>query len=342
VKQAIEEIKKQFEAELGIVASLKEIEELKLKYLGKKGLVQAQMQHLRNVPPEQKPEFGKIVNDLKVYVEGTIATSEGYFHEKEELAKLSQEVIDTSAPGRKKNLGSKHPVTAMIDEIVDIFISMWFSVVDAPEIETDYYNFEVLNFAPDHPARDMQDTFYIEPGVLLRTHATTFQGRLLESEKPPLRVICPGRVYRNETISTRSHVFFHQVDGMYIAEKVSFQDLISTMSEFIQKLFHKEVAVRFRPSYFPFVEPGCEVDVACLVCEGKGCPICKHSGWLEILGAGMIHPQVLRNCGLDPEKYTGYAWGLGVERLILLRYGITDIRLFAENDMRFLSQFPVL
>ena len=342
MKQAIDEIKQQFENELSCVQLLKEVEELKLKYLGKKGLIQAQMQHLRDVPPELKPEFGKWVNDLKVEVEKVLDERIVDLQQKELEARLSQECIDISLPGRKKKVASKHPITAMIDEIVDIFISMGFTCQDSPEIETEYYNFEVLNFAEDHPAKDMQDTFYIRPGVLLRTHATTFQGRLLETKKPPLRVISPGRVYRNETISMRSHVFFHQVDGMYVAENVSYQDLISTMRDFIQKLFKRQVEVRFRPSYFPFVEPGCEVDVECLVCQGKGCPICKHSGWLEILGAGMIHPQVLRNTGLDPEKYTGFAWGLGVERLILLRYGITDIRLFAENDMRFLEQFPAL
>ena len=342
MKEIIDEIRKIFDTEVAACKSVKEIEELKIKYLGKKGQVQAQMQHLRNVAPADKPEFGKLVNDLKVYVEALLERTELFFYEKEESSKLSCENIDTTLPGRQKMLASKHPISAMIDEIVDIFISMGFSVVESPEIETDYYNFEVLNFSPDHPARDMQDTFYIEPNVLLRTHATTFQGRLLETMKPPLRVICPGRVYRNETISIRSHVFFHQVDGLYVAENVSYQDLISTMSEFIRKLFHKDISLRIRPSYFPFVEPGCEIDMACLVCEGKGCALCKNSGWLEILGAGMIHPQVFRNCGLDPEKYSGYAWGLGVERLILLRYGITDIRLFAENDMRFLAQFPSL
>ncbi len=342
MKEIIDEIRQAFDKDAEACKSVKEIEELKIKYLGKKGQVPALMQHLRNVAVADKPEFGKLVNDLKVYVEKALERSELFFSEKEEASKLSQESIDTTLPGRQKVLASKHPISAMIDEIVDTFISMGFSVVESPEIETDYYNFEVLNFPPDHPARDMQDTFYIEPNVLLRTHATTFQGRLLETMKPPLRVICPGRVYRNETISIRSHVFFHQVDGLYVAENVSFQDLISTMSEFIRKLFHKDVSLRIRPSYFPFVEPGCEIDMACLVCEGKGCALCKNSGWLEILGAGMIHPQVLRNCGLDPEKYSGYAWGLGVERLILLRYGITDIRLFAENDMRFLAQFPSL
>lgn len=340
MREAIDEIKKQFDSELLKAQSLRELEELKIQYLGKKGLVSQQMKWLRDVPPEKKPEAGKWINDLKVAVEAALSEAEALFCEREESLKLKSEHIDVTLPGRRGRFGSKHLITKTIDEIVDIFVSMGFSVQSAPEIETEYYNFEVLNFPPDHPARDMQDTFYVEPGVLLRTQTTNFQGRLMESVKPPIRAICPGRVYRNESISARSHVFFHQVDGLYVAEKVSFQDLVSTISEFIKKLFQRDVQVRFRPSFFPFVEPGTEVDVECLICGGCGCPICKYSGWLEILGAGMVHPQVLRNVGLDPEKYTGYAWGMGVERTMLLRYGIKDIRLLAENDMRFLSQFP--
>jgi phenylalanyl-tRNA synthetase alpha chain len=340
VKQAIDQIHSQFESDLQKANSFKELEDLRVKYLGKKGPVQNQMLQLREVAPEQKREFGKLVNDLKVDIEKKLTEAETVFREKEETARLACENIDVTLPGRRKNFGSKHIITQVIDEMVDIFISMGFSVQTAPEIETDYYNFEVLNFTPDHPARDMQDTFYVAPGVLLRTQTTNFQGRLMEKVKPPIRAICPGRVYRNESISARSHVFFHQLDGLYVAEKVSFQDLIATISEFIKKLFKRDMRVRYRPSFFPFVEPGTEVDIGCLVCNGSGCPICKYTGWLEILGAGMVHPQVLRNVGLDPEKYSGYAWGMGVERMILARYGIKDIRLFAENDMRFLSQFP--
>lgn len=342
MKQAIDQIQNEFEKDLKKAVSLKELEELRVKFLGKKGPVQQKMQELRDVPPEQKREFGKFINDLKVLIEKELTEQESEYLQKEENERLKKENIDITLPGRKKKQGSKHIVTQVIDELIDIFISMGFSVQTAPEIETDYYNFEVLNFAADHPARDMQDTFYVDPGVLLRTQTTNFQGRLLEKVKPPVRAICPGRVYRNESISARSHVFFHQIDGLYVAEDASFQDLVSTISEFVKKLFQREIEIRFRPSFFPFVEPGCEVDIGCLVCNGKGCPICKYSGWLEILGAGMVHPQVLRNVGLDPEKYSGYAWGMGVERMILARYGIKDIRLFAENDMRFLSQFPAI
>ena len=227
----------------------------------------------------------------------------------------------------------------MLDEITDIFVSMGFTVALGPEIETEYYNFDVLNISPDHPARDMQDTFYVAPGMVLRTHTSNVQGRVMENTNPPIRIICPGRVFRNETIDASHHVFFHQVEGLYVDVGVSLQDLLSLLSDFVRKLFKKHVEVRLRPSYFPFVEPGVELDMSCLLCEGKGCATCKHTGWIEVLGAGMVHPQVLRNVGLDPEKYTGYAWGLGVERMVALRSGIRDIRLFAENDMRFLSQF---
>ena len=339
MKQVIDDLCKAFEQELSTVGSLKEIEPLRVKYLGKKGIIPAQMQNLRHVSQDMKPTYGKWINDLKLLIEEGLSRAESSLFEREVAQQMLSEHLDVTLPGRSKFLPARHPMYQIMDEVVDVFVSMGFSIVLSPEIETEYYNFEVLNFQPDHPARDMQDTFYIEPGVLLRTHATTFQGRLMEMSQPPFRVVCPGRVYRNESVSARSHVFFHQVDGLYVAENVSFQDLIATMQEFIHKLFHQDVAVRFRPSYFPFVEPGTEVDIGCLLCSGKGCSLCKHSGWLEILGAGMVHPQVLRNCGLDPEKYSGYAWGLGVERIVLLKYGITDIRLLAENDLRFLRQF---
>jgi phenylalanyl-tRNA synthetase alpha chain len=340
MQEHIERTKTQFDADFQTVTSTKELEALKIAFLGKKGHLQKLMEGLRAVPREMKPQMGKYVNDLKVFIESRIAEKATLLAQQEESEKLAGEKIDITLPGRRGPLSSRHPVAAMIDQMVDIFVEMGFSVQSGPEIETDYYNFEGLNFPPDHPARDMQDTIYIEPNILMRTQTTAFQLRVMESAKPPLRVICPGKCYRNESISARSHVFFHQVDVMYVAENVSLQDLSATISTFIQKLFGREMALRFRPSYFPFVEPGVEVDMQCLLCEGKGCPICKHSGWLEILGAGMVHPNVFVNAGLDPEKYTGYAAGIGVERLLMLRHGIHDIRLLFENDMRFLSQFP--
>jgi phenylalanyl-tRNA synthetase alpha chain len=230
----------------------------------------------------------------------------------------------------------------VMDEMIDILVSMGFSVQYGPDVDTEWYNFEALNFPPDHPARDMQDTFYIAPNVLLRTHTSNTQVRVMEAHKPPIRVMMPGRVYRNEAITARSHVFFHQVEGLYIDKGVTFADLMATMHEFIGKLFNADVETRFRPSYFPFVEPGMEVDLRCLSCKGTGCNLCKHTGWLEIAGAGMVHPEVLKNGAIDPEEYTGYAWGMGVERLAMLKHGIKDIRLFTENDLRFVKQFSAL
>jgi phenylalanyl-tRNA synthetase alpha chain len=342
VKQSIEQIGRDFRKELQGITSLKELDALKIKYLGKKGLIAEEMKNLRDVSAEEKPHVGKYINDLKVEAQTAIDAAHEKILLQEETISLQKEFIDISLPARKRAVGSKHPVNQVIDEMVDILISMGFSVWESPEIDKEQYNFDLLNFAQDHPAKDMQDTFYLRPGVLLRTQTTNFQGHVLERVQPPVRVICPGRVYRNEEVSARSHVFFHQIDGLYVDEGVSFQDLILTLSEFVKKLFRKELKMRFRPSFFPFVEPGTEVDIGCLLCDSTGCSVCKYSGWLEILGAGMVHPQVLRNVGVDPEKYTGYAWGMGVERLALLRYGIPDIRLLAENDLRMLKQFPSL
>jgi phenylalanyl-tRNA synthetase alpha chain len=236
-------------------------------------------------------------------------------------------------------MGRKHPLTTLLDEIIEILSGMGFSVQYGPDMDSDWYNYEGLNFPPDHPAREMQDTFYIDTKMLLRSHTSNTQLRVMEKTKPPIRIIAPGTVYRNENISARSHVFFHQVEGLYVDKNVSFADLFATMEEFWCKVLRRKVETRFRPSYFPFVEPGLEIDIRCTHCEGKGCRLCKESGWLEVCGAGMVHPEVLKNGGIDPEIYSGYAWGMGIERLALLRYDINDIRLFAENDFRFLSQF---
>ena len=255
---------------------------------------------------------------------------------------LEKEAIDITLPGRKRYIGRKHPLTQAMDQIINILEGMGFSVQYGPDLDTDYYNFEALNFPPEHPARDMQDTFYINPSVLLRTHTSNIQARVMEANNPPIRIIAPGKVYRNETITARSHVLFHQVEAVYIDKNVTFADLMATLDEFLGKLFEEDTQTRFRPAYFPFVEPGMEADVACLLCKGKGCSICKHSGWLEIGGAGMIHPEVLRSGGIDPEVYSGFAWGLGLERLVMMLRGIQDIRSFTENDLRFLEQFTAL
>ena len=340
MQQTIDTIRDEFEADLNLATSTSDIETIKIKYLGKKGPMQQLMKALKDVAPQERPQFGKVINDLKEQLTSRIDAAHQAIISSEETLQLTREKIDISLPGRSRFAGRKHPVIQVCDEMLDILIGMGFSVQYGPDIDTDYYNFEALNFTPDHPARDMQDTFYITSNVLLRTHTSNIQARIMETHKPPIRIIAPGKAYRNEAITGRSHVFFQQIEVFYVAEGVTFADLLSTMDEFLSKLFHKDIKTRYRPSYFPFVEPGMEVDISCLLCSGKGCSLCKHSGWLEIAGAGMIHPEVLRNGDIDTEVYTGYAWGMGVERIGNLKYGVNDIRLYTENDMRFLAQFP--
>lgn len=341
MEKSIYNLELEFQSDLAKIKDSQSLEDLKVKYLGKKGPVQDLMKLLRDVSSEERPLMGKKINDLKESLSGSIAILEKQFIQKEEQSRLEVEKLDISLPGRRRSIGKQHPLTLAMDEIIQILVGMGFSVQYGPDVDTDYYNFEVLNFAPDHPARDMQDTFYISPHILLRTHTSNIQARVMEKNRPPIRIIAPGRAYRNESISARSHVFFHQVEAVYIAEKVSFADLLATMDAFLNQLFKREIATRYRPSYFPFVEPGLEVDVACIACQSQGCGLCKHTGWLEIGGAGMIHPEVLRNGGIDPETYSGFAWGIGVERLVMLLRGIEDIRQFTENDLNFLEQFTV-
>lgn len=339
---SLQDLHKQFDHDINQVKSSQELEQLKVKYLGRKGPVQQLMQSLRDVSPDERPAVGKQINDIKELMTSRVSQLEGDLVAKEENRQLAEESIDITLPGRSRYKGRKHPLSQALEQIVNILIGMGFSVQYGPDIDTDYYNFEALNFPPEHPARDMQDTFYISPGVLLRTHTSNIQARVMETHKPPIRIIAPGRAYRNEAISARSHVFFHQVEAIYIDKGVSFTDLMATMDEFLGKLFKREIETRYRPSYFPFVEPGMEVDVRCLACNGIGCPMCKHTGWLEIAGAGMVHPEVLSNCGIDSEEYTGFAWGMGLERLVIILRGVQDIRHFTENDLRFLSQFNAI
>jgi phenylalanyl-tRNA synthetase alpha chain len=335
----IGELRAQFKQELILVKDSKDVEQLKVRYLGKKGPLQSLMTQLREVPSDRRPLVGKQINDLKVELEELCHRALTGYKEAELAEQIAKEKIDITLPGRRQLQGKAHPLSQLMHEITDIFRGMSFSVQYGPDIDTDWYNYEGLNFPPDHPAREMQDTFYIDAKRLLRSHTSNTQLRVMEKTAPPIRIIAPGTVYRNENISSRSHVFFHQVEGLYIDRHVTFADLFSTMEEFWSKLLKRKVETRFRPSYFPFVEPGLEVDIRCTQCEGRGCRLCKSSGWLEVCGAGMVHPEVLRNGGIDPEIYSGYAWGMGVERLAMLRYDINDIRLFAENDLRFLNQF---
>jgi phenylalanyl-tRNA synthetase alpha chain len=339
MQNAIQTLRNEFEQDVKAVKALSDLEQLKVKYLGKKGPIQNLMKELKDVPSDKRPEFGKFINDLKVDLTSRIELLEAELIGQTEKEQLTSEKIDVTLPGRRSFVGRKHVITKVLEELLGIFAEMGFSVQYGPDIDSDYYNFEALNFPSDHPARDMQDTFYISSNMLLRTHTSNIQARIMETEKPPIRIVAPGRAYRNETITARSHVFFHQIEGFFVDKGVTFADLRATMEEFLVKFFGQEVKTRFRPSFFPFVEPGLELDIGCLSCQGSGCQLCKQTGWLEILGAGMIHPEVLKNGDIDPEIYSGYAWGLGVERLVMLKHGIKDIRLFTENDIRFLQQF---
>lgn len=340
IVEQIGQLRDLFVRELKEIASSKDLESLKTKYLGKKGPVQSLMQELKNCSQEERPHFGKLINDLKEELASHCENSLSRLKLEEMERQFTKEWLDPTLPGKRCSLGRIHPIQQTLSRVLDILIHMGFSVQLGPDVDSDYYNFGALNFASDHPARDLQDTFYLSEQLLLRTHTSNVQVRVMESQKPPIRVIAPGRCFRNEDISARSHVFFHQVEGFYIDRHVTFADLLSTMDEFLSKLFGKKVETRYRPSYFPFVEPGLEVDVRCTACQGEGCRLCKHTGWLEILGAGMIHPQVLKNGNIDPEEYSGYAWGMGIERIAILQSDIPDIRLFTENDLRFLTQFP--
>ena len=313
------------------------VEDFRIKYLGTKGLLKTVMGEMKNVPNERKKEFGQILNEFKQFVENKYETlKEATVESSSALAN-----IDLSLPGDPVLVGTRHPLSIVRNQIVSIFKRLGFAVAEGPEIEDDWHNFGAMNLPEDHPARDMQDTFYInqDPAWLLRTHTSSVQARVMEKQKPPIRVICPGRVYRNETISARAHCFFHQVEGLYIDENVSFADLKQTLYFFVQEMFGKDTKVRFRPSYFPFTEPSAEMDISCLICGGDGCTVCKHTGWVEILGSGMVHPKVLENFGIDPNKYTGFAFGMGVERICQLKFRVNDLRLYSQNDVRFLKQF---
>ncbi len=313
-------------------------ETFRIKYLGTKGLVKAIMGEMKNVTAENKKEAGQLLNEFKLFTE---AKYEALKAVTDNGQQITANEFDLTLPGDSLPLGSRHPISLVKNKIISIFQRLGFAVAEGPEIEDDFHNFTALNLPENHPARDMQDTFYISqnPDWLLRTHTSSVQVREMQKGNLPIRIICPGRVYRNETISARAHCFFHQVEGLYIADNVSFADLKQTLYFFVQEMFGKEVKVRFRPSYFPFTEPSAEMDISCLICGGEGCSVCKKTGWVEILGCGMVHPNVLDNCGIDSNKYTGFAFGMGIERITMLKYQIKDLRLFSENDVRFLKQF---
>ncbi|MBR6902992.1 MAG: phenylalanine--tRNA ligase subunit alpha [Clostridia bacterium] len=317
----------------------KQIEEIRVKYLGKKGELTALLKTMGGLSPEERPKMGQLVNDAKAQVEKTIAERKAKLKEKATELKLKAETIDITLPEKEVEKGGLHPLSLVTNDLIDIFQSMGFDVLDGPEVETDHYNFECLNVPADHPARDMQDTFYLADNILLRTQTSSAQIRTMENRKPPIRIICPGRVFRADEVDATHSPVFHQLEGLVVDKGVTMCDLMGVLEQFAHEIYGDDVKVRFRPSFFPFTEPSVEVDVSCTECGGKGCRICKGEGWIEILGAGMVHPNVLRSCGIDPDVYTGFAFGIGIDRITTTRYKISDIRLLFENDKRFLEQF---
>jgi phenylalanyl-tRNA synthetase alpha chain len=338
MEEILQQIEK-YKQEIGSISTggADSLEAYRIKFLGTKGIVKSLFAEIKNIPNEKKKEFGQVLNEFKQFAELKYEEWKGTAHP---VTAVANE-LDLTLPGFANPLGTRHPISLVRNEIVQIFGRLGFSVAEGPEIEDDWHNFTALNLPTDHPARDMQDTFYIHqnPDWLLRTHTSSVQARVMEKQKPPIRIICPGRVYRNETISARAHCFFHQTEGLYVDENVSFADLKQTLYFFVQEIFDKDVKIRFRPSYFPFTEPSAEMDINCRICGGSGCNVCKHTGWVEILGSGMVHPNMLENFGIDSNKYTGFAFGMGIERICQLKYRINDLRLYSQNDIRFLQQF---
>lgn len=319
--------------------NLEELEQLRIKYLGRKGIVTSLLKDLKDFDASERPALGELSNRIKNQIEESFLKRKDEILGGQTVQAKPGSLFDYTLPGRKEWPGGLHPITKVGERIIEIFYGMGFEIAKGPDVETDYYNFAALNFPEDHPARDMQDTFYVKDKILLRTHTSPVQVRVFEKRKPPIKIIAPGRCYRNEAINARSYCTFHQIEGFYVDTDVTFADLKGVLSAFVWELFGRDVRLRFRASFFPFTEPSAEVDISCFICGGKGCSVCKRSGWLEILGAGMIDPAVFEASGYDPEKYSGYAFGLGIERVAMLKYRIEDIRLFYENDLRFLKQF---
>lgn len=330
VSQALEAVKQ--------AADVNALEQLRVQYLGKKGELTQVMKTLGNIPAEERPRVGAMVNEAKERVQGELNARKSDMETAALNARLAAERVDVTLPGRGQTSGGLHPVTRTMERIEEFFSRVGYAVAEGPEVEDDYHNFEALNIPGHHPARAMHDTFYFNANTLLRTHTSPVQVRTMESQQPPIRIVCPGRVYRCDSDLTHSPMF-HQVEGLLVDREVSFADLKGTIAEFLQVFFEKDLQVRFRPSFFPFTEPSAEVDIQCVMCNGCGCRVCKQTGWLEVMGCGMVHPNVFRSSGIDPEQYQGFAFGMGVERLAMLRYGVNDLRLFFDNDLRFLAQF---
>lgn len=338
MKEKLETLLLDAEAELAVAQSEETLQELRVKYLGKKGLLTSLMKGLGALPPEERPAVGQMANVIKDRLEEKVTAAIQRMRQARKEEKLRSERLDVTLPGRRRPMGTKHPVTLVIEEISEIFAGLGFQVAEGPEIETDYFNFEALNIPKDHPARDMQDTFFVSDSVVLRTHTSPVQIRTMLKQAPPVRIIAPGTVYRCDSDATHSPMF-HQIEGLLVDKGITFGDLKGILTIFVNQYFGKGTGVRLRPSFFPFTEPSAEVDIACVMCKGKGCRICKNTGWLEILGSGMVDPEVFRHVSYDSEAYTGFAFGMGIERIAMLKYGISDMRLLFENDLRFLAQF---
>ncbi len=334
----MEDLKQKFLDELKSVKNLADLSNLKVKYLGRKGIITSDLKSISSLSSEERPLYGKKINDIKQFIEAEIDARESNFKKEELRKQLLSDSLDITLSGKFVPFGREHPINKTLTKITDIFVKMGFSVEEGPEVELDYYNFEALNIPKDHPARDMQDTFYISDDIVLRTHTSPVQVRIMEKRKPPLRFIAPGKVYRCDADITHTPMF-HQVEGLMVDKGITFSNLKGVLEAFLHRMFGADTPVRFRPSFFPFTEPSAEVDIGCILCNGAGCRVCKGSGWLEILGAGMVNPRVFENVGYDPEEYSGFAFGMGIERIAMLKYSIDDIRLFFENDIRFLRQF---
>lgn len=339
IKETLEKIKNQAIEELGEIGSVEALESFRVKYLGKKGSLTSVLKSMGSLSPEERPIVGQRANEVRVAIEEKLEEARVNLAQKFENMKLASETIDVTMPGRTAPLGKKHPLTTVLDDLKDIFIGMGYSIAEGPDVELDYYNFEALNLPPDHPARDTQDTFYINDSVLLRTQTSPVQIRYMEQHKPPIRIIAPGRVFRSDSVDATHSPVFHQIEGLVVDKGITMANLKGTLETFVHKLYGEDTRLRFRPHHFPFTEPSAEVDISCFNCGGKGCGVCKGEGWIEILGCGMVHPKVLKICGIDPDEYSGFAFGIGLERVALFRYGIDDMRLFFENDLRFLNQF---
>jgi phenylalanyl-tRNA synthetase alpha chain len=339
LKQQLENIKKVASDELKTIKSISDLEKFRVKYLGKKGELTDVLRGMGKLSNEERPVIGKLANEVRFFIEESIEERSKELAKEEQRQRIAREAIDITMPGKRKSLGTKHPLSIVMDEIKDVFIGMGYTIAEGPEVELDWYNFEALNTPPNHPARDVQDTFYITDNILLRTQTSPVQVRVMEKQKPPIRIICPGRVYRSDEVDATHSPIFHQVEGLVVDKGITMGDLIGTLKEFAKALFGKNTEIRLRPHHFPFTEPSAEVDVTCWTCGGSGCRVCKGEGWIEILGAGMVHPNVFRMSGIDPEVYSGFAFGIGVERTAMGRFNIDDMRLLYENDIRFLRQF---